>query len=80
MVVDYLLSGGKWAICYYNSSKDPIQVHATWKNMYFMDRSKPYAVRDVWQAKDLGTTASPAEVELTVPPVDVILLVLTPVK
>ena len=74
------LSGGRWAICYYNSTPETGHFVATWENLYFMDRTKTYAVRDVWAAKDLGTTADKASVAFDIPSVDVVLLVLTPVK
>jgi alpha-galactosidase len=74
------LANGRWAICYYNSTPETAQFVATWANLYFMDRSKAYSIRDVWAAKDLGTTADKASVEFDVPSVDVVLLVLTPVK
>jgi alpha-galactosidase len=74
------LSDGRWAVCYYNSSAEPITAKATWGNFYFMDRTKNYAVRDVWAAKDLCRTDAEPTLNLVVPPVDVVLLTLTPVK
>ncbi len=74
------LSGGKWAVCYYNSTSEPVEIVATWANFYFMDRSKTYAIRDVWAAKDLGTSAETTGKVFTVPPTDVVLLVLSPVE
>ena len=74
------LSGGRWAVCYYNSSSEPIAAKATWDNFYFMDRTKKYSVRDVWAAKDLCRTDAEPTLNLVVPSVDVVLLTLTPVK
>lgn len=74
------LSGGRWAICYYNSSEEPTKVVANWQNMYFMDRSKAYSVRNVWEAKDVCRTDEAPVVNMMVAPVDVVLLVLSPVE
>lgn len=74
------LSDGKWAVCYYNSSKEPITASVKWNNYYFMDRSKTYSVRNVWEAKNVCRTDENEGMDMVVQPVDVILLVLTPVE
>jgi len=74
------LSDGRWAICYYNGADTEMPIVAKWNNMYFMDRSLTYTIRDVWAHDDLGKTDDPEELIFKLEPLHSRTFVLTPVK
>lgn len=70
------LSAGKWAVCFFNNSDEKVQVRVHWPYLSFLKGT--YEYRDLWQAKNLGTTAQ--DFAGDVAPHDVILFKLSPVK
>jgi alpha-galactosidase len=70
------LSGGEWAVCYFNDSDEAVQLRIDWTHLSFLKGA--YRVRDVWQKKDLGRNEG--EFRAPLPSHDVVLLRLTPVK
>jgi alpha-galactosidase len=70
------LSDGNWAVCFFNNSEEKVQIRVHWPHLSFLKGT--YEVRDVWQGKNLGTTAKDFVGDL--PAHDVILFKLNPVK
>jgi alpha-galactosidase len=70
------LSGGDWAVCFFNDSDEAVQLRIDWAHLSFLKGA--YRVRDVWQKKDLGRNEG--EFRAPLPSHDVVLLRLTPVK
>jgi alpha-galactosidase len=70
------LSGGDWAVCYFNDSEESVQLRIDWTHLSFLRGT--YRVRDVWQKKDLGRNEG--EFRAPLPSHDVVVLRLTPVK
>ena len=70
------LSNGKWAVCFFNDSDEKVRVRVHWPYLSFLKGD--YEIRDVWQAKSIGTTAK--DFDGDVPAHDVILFKLSPVK
>ncbi|MGO8839397.1 MAG: glycoside hydrolase family 27 protein [Limisphaerales bacterium] len=70
------LSDGKWAVCVFNDSDEKVRVRVHWPYLTFLNGA--YEIRDVWQAKNLGTTDK--DFDGDVPAHDVILFKLSPVK
>jgi len=70
------LSGGDWAVCILNAGDTAAEMSIVWNEMTFLKRG--FQVRDLWQKKELGTTAE--DVRRTVDPHDVFLLRLSPMK
>jgi alpha-galactosidase len=69
------LSRKEWAVCFFNSSDDTVQLRIDWNHLTFLKGS--YRIRDLWQKKDLGQTA--AEFRAPLAAHDVILLKLSPI-
>ena len=70
------LSKGQWAVCFFNSSDEQMPIRVKWENLSFLKGK--FEIRDLWQKKSLGTTAS--DYTFDVPPHDVALVKLSPVK
>jgi len=70
------LSNGEWAVCFFNSGDDKMRIRVHWPNLYFLKGA--FEVRDLWQAKNLGTTANDFAGDIASH--DVILFKLSPVK
>jgi len=70
------LSNQEWAVCFFNASNNPMPLKVTWGHLSFLNGT--YQVRDLWQKKDLGKTGGQFVREI--PPHDVVLVKLTPVK
>jgi len=70
------LSDGRWAACFFNDSDETVRVRVHWPHLSFLQGD--YEIRDVWQAKNLGTTAKDFDGDIA--PHDVILFKLSPVK
>ncbi|MGA1979119.1 MAG: glycoside hydrolase family 27 protein [Sedimentisphaerales bacterium] len=70
------LSNGEWAVCFFNSGDNPMQMKVNWSNLGFLKGT--YKIRDLWQKKDLGTTNK--EFAGKIAPHDVLLFKLSPVK
>jgi alpha-galactosidase len=70
------LSNGSWAVCFFNSSDNPMPVRLNWSHFWFLKGT--YKVRDLWKKKDLGTTNKNFDFE--VGSHDVALFKLSPVK
>jgi alpha-galactosidase len=70
------LSDGKWAACFFNDSDEKVRVRVHWPHLSFLQGD--YEIRDVWQAKNLGTTAKDFDGDIA--PHDVILFKLSPIK
>jgi alpha-galactosidase len=68
------LSRKEWAVCFYNSSDDTVQLRIDWNHLTFLKGS--YRIRNLWQKNDLGQTA--AEFRAPLAAHDVILLKLSP--
>jgi alpha-galactosidase len=68
------LSRKEWAVCFFNSSDDTVQLRIDWNHLPFLKGS--YRIRDIWQKKDLGQTA--AEFRAPLAAHDAILLKLSP--
>jgi len=69
------LSHGEWAVCFFNSGDDTVQLRIDWNHLTFLKGS--YRIRDLWQKKDLGQSS--AEFRAPLAPHDVVLLRLTPI-
>jgi alpha-galactosidase len=69
------LSGGEWAICFFNSGDSPLPLRIDWAHFPFLKGS--YRIRDLWQKKDIGQPMS--SFRTTVAPHDVVLLKFSPV-
>lgn len=70
------LSNGEWAVCFFNSSDEPVKIRINWS---YLPLSKgTYEIRDIWHKQDLGKTDLNFVGEI--PSHDVILMRLTPVK
>lgn len=81
------LSGGRWAVCFLNRAAMPKNVVFDWKTQPLVDSlndrylavyEHDYLIRNVWAGRTQGTTA--ASFVATVPPRDVVLLILDPKK
>jgi alpha-galactosidase len=70
------LSKGQWAVCFFNDSDEKVRIRVHWPNLSFLQGD--HEIRDVWQAKNLGTTAK--DFDGDIPAHDVILFKLSPVK
>ena len=70
------LSDGKWAVCLFNDSDEKVRVRVHWPHLSFLKGD--YEIHDVWQAKNIGTTVK--DFDGDVPPHDVILFKLSPIK
>jgi alpha-galactosidase len=70
------LSNGCWAVCFFNNSDEAVKLRINWANFPFLAGN--YEIRDLWEKKNVGTTAK--NFEGKVDPLDVILVKLTPVK
>ncbi len=70
------LSGGGWAVCFFNTSDSKTQMRVHWPYLSFLNGT--YEIRDLWQGKNLGNTAT--DFVADIPTHDVILLKLSPVK
>jgi len=69
------LSGGEWAVCFFNSGDAPLQLRIDWNHLSFLEGT--FRIRDLWRKKDMGRTT--AEFRGSVAPHDVILMRLAPV-
>lgn len=49
------LSNGEWAVCFFNSSTDPVKVRVNWSYLSFLKGT--FEIRDIWHKQDLGRTA-----------------------
>ncbi len=73
------LAEGKGAVCFFNRADTPWIVDVDWPKLAWDDVApgkKKYKIRNLWQQKDVGSTAE--NMQFTVPPHGVILLQLTP--
>ena len=70
------LSNGEWAVCFFNSSTDPVKVRVNWSYLSFLKGT--YSIRDIWHRQDLESTTNTFVADI--PPHDVVLLRLTPIK
>jgi alpha-galactosidase len=70
------LSNGEWAVCFFNSGHDDMVIRVNWSYLSFLNGT--FKIRDLWQKKDIGETTK--NFSENIPPHDVILLRLTPVK
>ena len=68
------LSGGAWAVCFFNDSTDPVKLRVDWPHLSFLKGD--YRLRDLWRHKDVGETKG--QLLATLPAHDVLLLKLTP--
>ncbi len=75
---------GDWAVCFLNRSREPIKITFDWAICDISDdishtsldtKKATYAIRDVWNKKNLGTTQNPFSAQ--VPSTDVVLLKLS---
>jgi alpha-galactosidase len=71
------LTGGAWAVCFFNTSDAPLPLRIDWNHLSFLKGA--FRVRDIWQKKELGTTGH-SEFRATVGPHDVILLKMSPAR
>ncbi len=71
------LSGGEWAVCLLNTGEAPADLAIDFPSMWVLGKG-PFAIRDLWDKRDAGTTAKPFTKRLE--PHDVALLRLKPVK
>jgi len=51
------LANGDVAVCFLNRARTPWDLNYDWKQMNKIDQSKTYNIRDLWQHKNIGTTA-----------------------
>jgi len=67
------LSGGDWAVCFLNRSKDPKDINFKWKEQTVIDplnnlsldfSRNTFKIRDVWEAKNAGTSAATYKTKL----------------
>lgn len=81
------LQNGDWAVCYLNRSKTNKTVKTDWSKLYVTDSifgyilntsANQYAVKDLWQHKNLGNTSG--ILQQIVPAHDVLMLRLTKSK
>ena len=70
------LSNGEWAVCFFNSGENQMQLKVNWSNIWFLKST--YKVRDLWQKKDIGTTKEDFSGDIASH--DVFLFKLSPVK
>lgn len=70
------LSNGEWAVCFFNSGENDLHLRIQWNHLSFLKGT--YRIRDLWKKKDLGTTQE--RFVGTIPPHDVLLVRLTPVR
>jgi len=69
------LADGGAALCFFNRGAKPWQLRVDWSELELVGKlgsAGPYAVRDVWGSKSLGTTAQPLSATL---PAHAVLLV-----
>ena len=74
------LSGGDWAICLFNPTDEPTDMRVKWKQFVVLDADTEYSARDIWVKKDLGTTRTKTNFNITILPHDVIIYRLTKLK
>ncbi|MGQ1889674.1 glycoside hydrolase family 27 protein [Thermophagus sp. OGC60D27] len=81
------LSHDEWAVCFLNRRDQPAVIEFEWKKENVVDEifgfetafnEKPYSIRNLWTKKNIGKTKK--AFNATVPPHDVIMLRLTPLK
>jgi alpha-galactosidase len=70
------LSNGKWAVCFFNDSDEKVRIRVHWPYLSFLKGD--YEIRDLWQAKNLGTTTQDFDGDVAAH--DVILFKLSPIK
>ncbi len=70
------LSHGEWAACFLNTGSNPLEVRVNWEYLPFP--KGVYTIRDLWQKKDIGKTD--VNFSAHIPPHDVVLVKLSPVK
>jgi alpha-galactosidase len=70
------LSNGEWAMCFFNSGDNQMEIRVNWKHLSFLKGT--YQIRDLWQKKDIGTTNKNFVGQVASH--DVALFKLTPVK
>jgi alpha-galactosidase len=68
------LSHGEWAVCLLNAGDNKMEMHVNWSYLSFLKGT--YAVRDIWNRKDIGTTKE--DFIRVIPPHSVVLFRLTP--
>ena len=69
------LSGGSWAVCFFNTGGEDLSLRINWSHLSFLKGE--YRIRDLWQKQDTGTTKK--HFRAAVPSHDVILLKMIPV-
>ena len=81
------LQNGKWAVCFFNRTEQPIKMEFDWAanvvvddvaNLTFDTNKENFNMRNVWTKKNVGNTKKVLKAD--VPGRDVLLLVLTPDK
>ena len=70
------LSDGEWAVCFFNSGKDEMEMRVNWNYLSFLNGK--YNIRDLWRHKDIGTTNT--NMNFNIPSHDVVLVRLIPIK
>jgi len=70
------LSNGEWAVCFFNSGENDLHLRIQWNHLPFLKGT--YRIRDLWKRKDIGTTQE--RFVCTIPPHDVVLVRLTPLR
>ncbi|MEJ2613478.1 MAG: glycoside hydrolase family 27 protein [Ignavibacteriaceae bacterium] len=70
------LSNSEWAVCFFNSGKDEMEMRVNWNYLSFLKGK--YNIRDLWRHKDIGTTDT--NMNFNIPSHDVVLVRLIPVK
>ncbi len=70
------LSNGEWAVCFFNSGKDEMEMRVHWNYLSFLNGK--YNIRDLWLHKDIGTTD--INMNFNISSHDVVLVRLTPIK
>ena len=70
------LSDGEWAVCFFNSGKDEMEMRVNWNYLSFLNGK--YNIRDLWHHKDIGTTDT--NMNFDIPSHDVVLVRLIPIK
>ncbi len=56
------LSGGDWAVCFFNDSDVEVPLQINWAHLSFL--SGEYKIHDIWNKKDLGTTKNQGKFKL----------------